>query len=97
MRIAFYLSLIFIWLPLVFLVSEFRSTSEQNALSFPQFSVPNNIAVIVVEIAGIVMALGAVSRRHWVLSSISVFSTICGVLMILGLFLFVRGKLGHMP
>ena len=60
MRIAFYLGLLFIWLPLVFLVSEFRSTSEQNALTFPQFSVPNNIAVIAVEVAGIVMVLSAV-------------------------------------
>jgi hypothetical protein len=93
-RIAFYLGMVFIWLPLLFLASEFRATSVQNGLSFPQFSVLNNIAVIAVEVAGITMVLGAVSRPHWVISSISVISTICGVLMILGLFLFVRGKLG---
>lgn len=65
---------------------------RKTGLSFPQFSVLNNIAVIVVELAGITMVLSAVSRPHWVLSSISLFSTLCSVLIILGFLLFVRGR-----
>jgi len=89
MRIAFYLGLLFIWLPLWFLVCEVRAKSEQNALVFPQFSVLNNVAVIVVEVAGIILILSAVSRSHWTVSAVSIFSSLCGLPIIAGLLLYV--------
>jgi hypothetical protein len=93
-RIAFCLGVAFVWLPLWFVVSEFKATSEQSALTYPHFSVVNNIAVLVVELAGITLVLSAVSRSHWLLSSLSIFSTLCGVLVVLGLLLQLSAKLG---
>jgi len=93
-RIAFYMGMVFIWAPLFFVVSEFRATSQQNALSLPQFSVLNNVAVIVVELAGIVMVLSAISRHHWIVSCVSALSSLCSVLIILSLLMQVTAKLG---
>jgi len=89
MRIAFYFGLLFIWSPLWFLVCEVRAKSEQNALVFPQFSAVNNMAVIVVEVAGIILILSAVSRSHWLISSVSIFSSLCSLPIIAGLLLYV--------
>jgi|ERR1700683_5478544 hypothetical protein len=94
MPAVFYSGLVFIWLPLWFLVSEFNATSEQNAVIFPHFSVLNNIAVLLVELAGIALAISGVSRAHWVASSISILSSVCGSLVILGLLFQLSAKLG---
>jgi hypothetical protein len=94
MRLAFYLGMTFIWLPLFFLIPEFRAASEQSAIHYPQFGIVNNIAVTVVELAGITMVLGVLSREHLAISSIAVISSICGLFMTLGLLIQVTAKLG---